>query len=800
MLGLSLRYRIAVTIFVLEAVMVGIVLWQTTSYMLEAAREQQAVHEEVTLNPLANFSRIALLTDEVSEVQNYFQKLADSGDVTHILLADNKNRIVASSSMAEIGQPLPKLQAGEKHYWRVRDVGNESGRMGVLAVEFSQAAAMDATRRTLNLGVALALAGMVVIAVVGVVMGRLLTRKLDRLAESAQRVAAGDLHAVSGFEGNDEVDKVGRAFDRMVRTIESQIEELRESRETFELAVSGTNDGIWDWNIVAGVAWYSARWKDMLGFSEKDAQISNTIQAWQDRIHPDDKAAVQEALDAYFAGGEEFFLSEHRLQRKSGDYIWVQVRGKAQRNDVDRVVRMAGSLTDITARKRQEDAIQHQALHDALTGLPNRSLFLDRLQQAVRVAEREKKPFAVMMMDLDKFKWINDTLGHHVGDLVLQEVAARIQGTLRASDTVSRFGGDEFLILLPGDDAGQVVHVVDKIRHAFEANLVIEGNSLKIDGSIGISVYPDHGNDAHTLIKRADVAMYVAKNSDTGYALYDSRDDLNSPNRLVLASQLRQSIENDELVLHFQPKVSLRTGAVYGVEALVRWQHPHLGLLFPNDFIPHAEGSGLITPLTFWVLDAALRQHYHWRQAGVELVVAINLSVRNLQDMELPGKVAARLEAWRIAPQWLELEITESAIMNDPARAQKILSRLDDMGVQISIDDFGTGYSSLAYLKQLPVDEIKIDRSFVMDMLHDESNRTIVQSTIDLGHNLGLKVVAEGVEDMECWNLLRTQGCDAAQGYYISRPISGDELAEWLMEWAARPRIKGVVDSSGQVS
>lgn len=792
---LSLRYRIAVTIFVLEAVMVGIVLWQTTSHMLRAAQEQQTVHEEVTLNPLANFSRIALLTDEVSEVQNYFQKLADSGDVMHILLVDNKNRIVASSSMAEIGQPLPKLQAGEDRYWRVRDIGNESGKMGVLAVEFSQAAVIEASRRTLNMGVALALAGMVIIAVVGVVMGRLLTRKLDRLAESAQRVAAGDLHAVSGFDGNDEVDKVGRAFDRMVRTIERQIEELRESRETFELAVSGTNDGIWDWNIAADVARFSARWKNMLGFSEDDPQLSNTIDDWQSRIHPDDKAAVLETLDAYFAGDEEFFLSEHRLQHKSGDYIWVQVRGKAQRSETDGVVRMAGSLTDITARKNQEDAIQHQALHDSLTGLPNRSLYMDRLQQAIRAAEREQKPFAVMMMDLNKFKWINDTLGHHVGDLVLQEVAVRIKSTLRASDTISRFGGDEFLILLPGDDANKVIHVVDKIRHAFETNLIIEGNSLNIEGSIGISIYPDHGTDAHTLIKRADVAMYAAKNSDIGYALYDSQNDLNSPNRLVLAGQLRKSIENDELVLHYQPKVSLRTGAVYGVEALVRWRHPHLGMLYPNDFIPLAEGSGLITPLTFWVLDAALRQHHQWRQAGVELVIAANLSARNLQDMDLPAKVAARLSAWHVSPQWLELEITESAIMGDPVRAQKILSQLDDMGVQLTIDDFGTGYSSLAYLKQLPVDEIKIDRSFVMDMLQDGSNRTIVQSTIDLGHNLGLKVVAEGVEDQECWNLLRSQGCDSAQGYYISRPMPGEEMLTWLAKWAARPRIMGVVGS-----
>lgn len=792
---LSLRYRIAVTIFVLEALMVGVVLWQTTSNMLEASREQQSVHEEVTLNPLANFSRIALLTDELSEVQNYFQKLVDSGDVTHILLADGRNRIVASSNMREIGKPLPKLPASENRYWRMRDIGNESGRMGVLAVEFSQAAMMEARRRTLNLGVGIALAGMGLIAVVGLVMGRLLTRKLDRLAESAQKVAAGDLHITLGFEGNDEVDRVGRAFDRMVRRIERQIEELKDSRETFELAVSGTNDGIWDWNVMEGTARFSVRWKEILGYEEKNPEITESPEEWKSRIHPDDKEAVLQALDSYLVGDDEFFVSEHRLRRRTGEYIWAQVRGKALRDEGGRVLRMAGSLTDITARKRQEEAIQHQALHDTLTGLPNRSLFQDRLLQAIRLAEREKRPFAVMMIDLNKFKWINDTLGHHVGDHVLQEVSSRLQRALRASDTISRFGGDEFLVLLPGVNADQVRHVATKLLAVFESDFRIEGNSLNVGGSIGVAVYPEHGGDVHTLIKHADVAMYAAKSGGLGYALYDSEADNNSPDLLVLAGQLRQSLENSELVLHFQPKVDLRAGKVYGVEALVRWQHPQLGLLYPNDFIPLAEGSGLIGPLTFWVLDAALRQHHHWRQVGVELAVAVNLSVRNLHDLEFPGKLAKLLTAWKVAARWLELEITESAIMNDPTRAQQVLMRLDDMGVQLSIDDFGTGYSSLAYLKQLPVDEIKIDRSFVMDMLRDASNRAIVQSTIDLGHTLGLKVLAEGVEEPECWKLLRSLGCDAAQGYFISRPMPGAEMPAWLTKWAARPGIMGLVGS-----
>lgn len=791
---LSLKFRIAVTIFVLEAVMVGVVLWQTTSLSIRAAQDQQAIHEEVTLAPLADMGRIALLTDEYADAQTYFQKVSNNKDIIHIVLADLKNRVVASTVVTDIGRPMPPLtQKKEQRYWRVRDVGNDSGKLGTLAVEFSHAAMASATRHTLNLGMALSLAGMVIIALVGVVMGHLLTRKLDVLAKTAQRIAGGDLHAVSGLEGEDEVGAVGRAFDHMARTVKGNIEELKESRESFALAVGGTNDGIWDWNATTGVARFSPRWRAMLGFTEHDAEMPDSIQAWKDLIHPDDRPMTLHALDEYLSGSEEFFISEHRLRRKGGDYLWVLVRGKALRDDSGKVVRMAGSLTDITIRKRQEEAMQYQALHDALTGLPNRSLFHDRLVQAIRVAEREQKPFSILMMDLDEFKQINDTLGHHIGDRVLQEVSIRLQSVLRASDTVSRFGGDEFVMLLPGSDAGHAERVVNKIRSVFDPTLLIEGNTLSIGASIGIAVYPEHGNDANTLIKRADVAMYAAKNSDDDFALYDSAHDLNTPSRLVLVSQLRRSIENNELVLHYQPKVNLRTGAVYGVEALVRWQHPHMGLLYPKDFIPLAEGCGLINPLTYWVIDAALRQHHLWQQQGIELITAVNLSVRNLQDLDFPDKVTDRLQIWSVAPQWLEMEITESVIMSDPTRAQKVLMRLDSMGVQLSIDDFGTGYSSLAYLKRLPVDEVKIDRSFVSDMLRDESNATIVKSTIDLGHNLGLKVVAEGVENLECWNLLRSQGCDAAQGYYISQPITGDNLATWLAQWNAQPRIKGLV-------
>lgn len=768
--------------------MVGMVLWQTTKLSIQAARGQQAVHEEITLKPLAEMGRIALLTDEYADLQAYFSKVADNKDVMHILLLDAHNRVMASTQASEIGSLAPTLTHHEKRYWRTRSVGNVSAQTGVIAVEFSHAAMLDAKSYTLQRGIWLALAGMVVIAVVGIIFGHLLTRKLKILAGAAQRLAAGDLSAASGLSADDEVGEVGQAFDGMARTLRSRIEELRESREAFALAMSGTNDGMWDWNVANDITQLSPRMKAMLGYD--DAPGAPKMPSWKELLHPDDRENALLKLKECLTGSSEFFVAEFRLKKKNGEYLWGLQRGKVQRDSNGRVVRMAGSLTDITDRKRQEEAMRHQALHDSLTGMPNRTLFDDRLKVAMRVADREHKPLSILMLDLDRFKEINDTLGHHIGDQVLQEVARRLNSVLRASDTVSRFGGDEFVMLLAGAGPDQAAGILGKIRGAFEADFVVEGQALHIEVSIGVSTYPEHGSDANTLIKHADVAMYFAKHNGTGFAVYDTKTDANSPHRLSLIGELRRGIERKELLLHYQPKINLKTGKVYGVEALVRWQHPEKGMIPPVEFIPLAEGCGLIHPLSEWVLDAALRNHYEWRLSGVELITSINLSMRNLQDLEFPDRVATALKTWKVEPQSFELEITESAIMNDPNRALKVLARLDEMGVRLSLDDFGTGYSSLAYLKRLPVDEVKIDRSFVKDMLHDESNAVIVKSTIDLGHNLGKTVVAEGVEDLECLNLLRTLGCDSAQGYYISRPLDSEAFLAWLGRRTARPLVQ----------
>jgi diguanylate cyclase (GGDEF)-like protein len=423
-----------------------------------------------------------------------------------------------------------------------------------------------------------------------------------------------------------------------------------------------------------------------------------------------------------------------------------------------------------------------QALHDPLTGLPNRELFADRVGQAIRIADRELRPAALLLLDLDRFKDVNDTLGHHHGDQLLCEVGQRLSGTLRESDTVARLGGDEFAVLLPGVTAEGASAVAEKLRARLHQHqpLIVDGVVLDLDASIGIALYPDHGGDPAELLQHADVAMYAAKQTHAGFVVYDPAVDQHSPRRLALLGGLRRALERDELVIHYQPKADLNSGQVLGVEALVRWQHPDHGLLSPGEFIPLAERTGLIHPLTRWVLDAALRQAAEWQRTGHHLSTAVNISTRCLLDPALPDQIAGQLAAWQVPASSLVLEVTESAVMADPTRALDVLARLHALGVSLAVDDFGTGYSSMAYLKELPVDELKIDRSFVSQMATSPSDATIVRSTIDLGHNLGLRVVAEGVETQDAWEKLAALGCDTAQGYLLSRPMPASDLERWL--------------------
>jgi diguanylate cyclase (GGDEF)-like protein len=432
---------------------------------------------------------------------------------------------------------------------------------------------------------------------------------------------------------------------------------------------------------------------------------------------------------------------------------------------------------------------EHQALHDALTGLPNRALFTDRVERALQGARRDGGRVVLMLLDLDRFKEVNDTLGHHHGDALLRQVGPRLAGVLRSSDTVARLGGDEFAVLLPsapGASAG--AEVGDKLLQALRRPFGLGDVEVEVDASLGIAAFPDDGQDVETLVRHADAAMYAAKAGGGGGAERWSRERDGGRDPLAVAGDLRRAIERGELEVVYQPKVHLRTGAVGGVEALVRWRHPERGLVLPSSFVEQAEHTGLMRPLTLHVLEEALTQLRTWAAGGLRLRVAVNLSARGLLDRGLADDVAAVLERCGVRPAALELEVTEATIMADPSRAAEVLRDLAALGVGLSLDDFGTGWSSLGALERLPVDEIKIDRSFVVGLGRGRGGGgAVVRSAIDLGRNLDLRVVAEGVEDEHARRRLAKLGCDLGQGYHFSPPIDGPSLAEWARRRSAPP-------------
>ena len=498
-----------------------------------------------------------------------------------------------------------------------------------------------------------------------------------------------------------------------------------------------------------------------LGFAEADMSVYDSMFVSVLRNQP-----FQAEVTALRPDGSAYALEMHLMPATSGD---------------GRATHWIAILRDVSDRKAHLDALQHQALHDALTGLPNRLLLHDRIEQGILNTRRSGTPFALLFLDLDRFKEINDTFGHYTGDMLLAKVGLRLRSNLRATDTIARLGGDEFAVVLTGlDERNRATRVGAQLLAALEQPFIIEGQKLVVGASVGIVYCPDHGVDPVTLMRRADVAMYAAKTARVGTMIYDSQQDVHSPARIQLITELRSSIDDRHLTLHYQPEIEVSTGRVASVEALLRWNRADGSRLLPDEFLPLAESSEIIDRISHWVLNAAIRDCREWRDAGFTAGVSVNLSPYNLRDNQLPEFIAQTLATHGLPPGELTLEITESGVLGDALLAAGIFQRLRGIGVGLSIDDFGTGYSSLVHLKHLPFTELKIDRSFTKEMLSNEHDAAIVRSTIDLGHELGRSIVAEGVETHAVLELLRKYRCDFAQGYLISPPLEKGALLDWL--------------------
>lgn len=645
---------------------------------------------------------------------------------------------------------------------------------GVLQLSLS---AEQRERRIAQMRTAIGMGSVLLVTVLGVVMFAVLrlsvVRPISLLAQAITRVGDGARDVALPTEWKDELGDVANVFNRMQHRLRASEARMRSVMDSVLEAVITIDER-------GAIESVNPPTEEIFGYAAAELIGRNVSMLMPEPY----RSKHNHYLSKYISTGKGTIIGRRGVellgQRKNGETFSIELGLNEMSLDERRY--FVGVIRDITERKRQSAAIEYQALHDALTDLPNRTLLTDRLRQAILRAQRTSVQFAFLLMDLDHFKQINDTLGHQYGDMILKQVAQRVRDTLRETDTVARLGGDEFAVVLATSERVHATQVATKILRSLEEPFVIEGQSLHVGASIGIALYPEHGTDEMTLMRLADVAMYVAKRQTRGFAIYDASTDEHNPRNLALLGELRNAIDVGELVLHYQPKINLKTRQVTGAEALVRWQHPRHGLMYPDEFVPLAEQTGLIKPLTLWVLQNALRQVALWRQQGFGLDIAVNLSVRNLQDAQFPERVADLLATGIKPTRDLWLEITETAIMADPERAQGILSDLRNMDVKLSIDDFGKGYSSLAYLKQLPVREIKIDRSFVMAMMTNENDAMIVRSIVDLAHNIGLYVIAEGVEDAATCEHLIALGCDLAQGYYFSKPIPPHEFEIWLRE------------------
>ena len=521
-------------------------------------------------------------------------------------------------------------------------------------------------------------------------------------------------------------------------------------------------------------------------------KLEDVIGTLPDILNPKlvDKTTLSSIWMALEAG--RIWQGEVHNKYDDGYLRWENARISPVKNKNNRTTHYVILQDDATQQREQREQLEYMALHDSLTDLPNRTLFNDRLKQALKIAKRSNEPLAVMLMDINNFKEINDTMGHQVGDEILKEISTRLLEIIRGGDTVARMGGDEFLMLLPNASPDNQTQFINRVNAVLDTPFLVGRRAFEIRASIGIAQFPDDGDEPEMLLKHADIAMYAAKGSAVASIRYNKSLDTSNINRLELAHSLRKAVDEDQLVLHYQPIINCSTGNISSVEALIRWNHPDRGLLYPDSFIPLAEQTYHINAITYWVIKHAFQQLSTWRKLGLELGISINISAHDLLDPKLSKFIKEELNTNSLGASLITIEITESALMMNAHQTLNNLKKLRAIGINIEIDDFGTGYSSLQYLQRFPVSGLKIDKSFVLNMTNDDNDAIIVRSTTDLAHNMGLSVVAEGIENQDTYDIIEILGCDYAQGYLIARPMSADTLPAWLVEWNSRQHRSGI--------
>lgn len=908
---LSLRYRIALVIFFLEACMLGAVLSVSLNQSHQTAASFNSASQKASLDLLANLSVTALLTSEYSDYQLYIDDVKKQPSIERIVLCDSYQRMVASTHVTDVGRNLTDTVNSNEPGWRISTVNSAAGALGTLAVQFSDAQLAAAYTRTRNLAIGIAATGMVVIALVGLATGFALTRRLGRVTEAARQFTSGNTSARSNVAGTDEVALLSRNVDRMAAAVAEQQHKLQEQGEYIELLLNSTAEAIYGVDTQGICTFVNPSCLRMLGYEREqdivgkpihrlihhtypdgqpypleecairqttqqgkdchnDQEVhwradgtSFPVEYWSHPMYKDGKligavvtfidiserkrneqdltrfrAALDSSVDAIYlidagtmkfvdanrAGWEvlgykreellqlgpfdlmaeyskmaleheiERVLSEHNENavietvhhRKNGTSFPVEISLQAlstSNTQYQKTPLLVALARDITEHKQNEAELNRLAYYDMLTGLPNRLLFNDRLHQAAADANRRNRFVALILLDIDRFKVVNDTMGHIAGDQMLQEMARRLKNTVREGDTIARLGGDEFaLIFADIAELTDVAQLAQALLRKFSIPMEIDGREVFSSASIGITMYPSDTDDVDSLVKFADSAMYHAKEQGrNNYQFYSQEMTSTAQERLRMESNLRRALERDELFLHYQPQVEIGTGQILGVEALLRWYDNNGNDISPEQFIPLAEETGLIVPIGEWVLHHACSQLKTWHSEGyTQLTMSVNVASRQFKDIHFGHIVRHTIDSLNLPTNTLELEITERVLMEDSELIMGMLNDLKVAGVNLAIDDFGTGYSSLSYLKRFPIDRVKIDQSFVRDLTIDIEDVAIVKAIIAMAKTLRLDVIAEGVETEEQLDLLRNEGCRGYQGYQFARPMEADEISRLL--------------------
>jgi len=782
---MSLRARIAVTISMLEMVLIAAVLYITLNHSMQGVERQISNSQQVTMDLLGDLSKAALITEEFSELQAFIDGTERDPNIQTVMISDVEGHVVAATGGALTGESTPALEDQGEQYWREIGIHGANARLGHLAIEFSQAPLRSAYQQTLNVGLLTAVVGTVVIALAGWLMGHVLTRRLWSLAVAADKIACGECDIRVFLPGCDEVARVGRAFNKMVDRLGENMDALQASRDRLIKPTEAISEGFALWSAENRLVLCNRQFREIFETIEPAIEIGMTharLDALIEEhlvVSADKDPSRREGAGSDMENVEEQpdILRAREIELSTGRWISLC---EFRTPDGE----MIGIYTDISARKATEETIRYQATHDALTGLPNRALFDQNLDEALDSARALDDRLAVAFFDLDRFKLVNDGLGHKAGDDLLVAVADRLKQSIDEGDIVARMGGDEFILILrdlsdPEDVRPKVVQIMEAMRPSFP----VGGEDLHVTASIGVSLFPEDGRSADQLLKAADVALYRAKSGGRDrWQLVNAAMDRAAYEQIVLEAQLRRAIEQEQFTLVYQPQIDLRSGQVVGVEALVRWRHPEWGIVSPEQFISLAEETGLIYELGLWILEEACQQHRQWREDGLdELRIAVNISPYQLRRSGFEGDVRAILERTDMVLELLEFELTETALMQE-GEITRLLQRFAAMGLSVALDDFGTGYSSLGYLRRFPIDRIKIDRSFVRDINGSQSDGALARAVIMLAHGLNVGVVAEGVETAAQLGLLRHYGCDAAQGFLLGEPITGRELPAMITE------------------